>query len=94
MHVALSVETPNRNVGPARIRCVDALFSLIGSMAYRKDAEVALVAGEALANYADAYSPNNVIWSVMLSAQKEVVPQLDMALRCGVGKAFVWCAFS
>ena len=52
----------NRSVGPARIQCVDALFSLIGSMAFRKDNEVALVAGEALADYADAYSPNTA-WS-------------------------------
>jgi proteasome component ECM29 len=53
----------NRSVGPARIQCVDALFSLIGSMAFRKDPEVALVAGEALAAYADAYSPNSAVWS-------------------------------
>jgi hypothetical protein len=36
---------------------------LIGSMAFRKDNEVALVAGEALADYADAISPNNAVWS-------------------------------
>jgi hypothetical protein len=53
----------NRSVGPARIQCIDALFSLIGSMAFRKDHEVALVAGEALADYADAYSPNSAVWS-------------------------------
>jgi hypothetical protein len=53
----------NQSVGPARIQCVDALFSLIGSMAFRKDNEVALVAGEALADYADAISPNNAVWS-------------------------------
>jgi proteasome component ECM29 len=52
----------NRSVGPARIQCVDALFSLIGSMAFRKDNEVALVAGEALAEYADACS-NTAVWS-------------------------------
>lgn len=51
-----------RSVGPARIQCVDALFSLIGSMAFRKDSEVALVAGEALAEYADACS-NTAVWS-------------------------------
>ena len=53
----------NRSVGPARIQCVDALFTLIGSNAFRKDPEVALVAGEALADYADAYGPKCVVWS-------------------------------
>jgi proteasome component ECM29 len=54
--------TPNRNVGPARIQCVDALFSLIGSNAFRKDPEIALVAGEALSDYADAYGSDSVVW--------------------------------
>jgi proteasome component ECM29 len=51
------------SIGSARIQCVDALFELIGSMAFRKDGEIALVAGEALATYADAYSPDNAVWS-------------------------------
>ena len=50
-------------VGPARLQSLDALFSAIGSTAFRKDPEVALLAGEALAAYADAYSPDNAVWS-------------------------------
>lgn len=53
----------NRSVGPARIQCVDAIFNMIGSSAFRKDPEVAMVAGEALADYADAYGPESAIWS-------------------------------
>ena len=41
--------TSNENVDG----CVDALFSLLGSDSYKKQNEVALVAGEALAKYAD-----------------------------------------
>ena len=55
--------TDATNIGSARIQCVGALFELIGSMAFRSDAEIALVAGEALATYADAYSPDNAVWS-------------------------------
>jgi len=55
--------TADRSVGPARIQCVDALSTLIGSNAFRKDPEVALVAGEALADYADAYGPDSAVWS-------------------------------
>ena len=61
-YVADDKFTPNRNVGPARIQCVDALFNLIGSTAYRKDPEVALVAGEALSDYADSYGSDSVVW--------------------------------
>ena len=50
-------------IGLARLQCVDALFTAVGSMAFRKDPEVALLAGEALAAYADAYSPKNAVWS-------------------------------
>lgn len=52
------------NIGQARLRSIDALFAAIGSSAFRKDPEVALLAGEALAAYADAYSPENAVWSV------------------------------
>jgi hypothetical protein len=50
-------------IGQARLECVDALFTVNGSTAFRKDPEVALLAGEALAAYADAYSPKNAVWS-------------------------------
>jgi proteasome component ECM29 len=59
----VSTDSERLNLGAARLQCVDALFSLIGSMAYRKDSEVALVAGEALALYADAYNVDNGAWS-------------------------------
>jgi len=51
------------NLGLARLACVDALFECLGSMAYRKDEEISIVVGEALASYADAYSPENAVWS-------------------------------
>jgi proteasome component ECM29 len=51
------------NLGAARLDCVEALFSLLGSTAFRKDEEIALITGEALACYADAYSPKDVVWS-------------------------------
>lgn len=53
------------DLGPARLSCVDALFSLLGSQAFRADEEVALVAGEALALYAD--TPVGAVWSSHLS---------------------------
>jgi len=53
----------NVSLGPARLGCVDAVFNLLGSMSFRKDEEIGLVAGEALASYADAFSPENATWS-------------------------------
>lgn len=50
------------NLGSARLKCVDALFLMLGSAAYRKDEEVALATGEALAVYCDAFSPEDVSW--------------------------------
>ena len=39
-----------------RSDCVEALFKLLGSDAFRKDEEIGLVIGEALALFAEAYS--------------------------------------
>lgn len=52
-----------KKLGDARLQCVEALFALLGSTAFRKDEEVALWAGEALADYCDSFSPKNVTWS-------------------------------
>lgn len=52
------------NIGHARLRSLDALFAAIGSVAFRKDPEIGLLAGEALAAYADAFSPENAVWSI------------------------------
>lgn len=41
---------------PERLECVDALFKLLGSEAFRKDEEIGLAIGEALALFAEAYS--------------------------------------
>jgi len=49
----------SEGLGPSRLACVDALFSLLGSAAFRVDEEVALVTGEALALYADSYAPDS-----------------------------------
>lgn len=45
-----------------RYRCFQAILLLLGSTSYRKDEEIALVAGEALALYSDAYSPVNATY--------------------------------
>ena len=50
-------------LGEARLKCVDALFLMLGSTSFRKDEEVALWAGEALADYSDSFSPKDVTWS-------------------------------
>ncbi len=39
-----------------RLECVAALFKLLGSDSFRKDEEIGLVVGEALALFAEAYS--------------------------------------
>jgi len=54
--------TVDSSLGDARLICVESLFLLLGSTSFRKDEEVALWAGEALAEYCDAYSPLNVAW--------------------------------
>jgi proteasome component ECM29 len=60
--VSVNARGEDVGLGPARVKCADALFTLLGSMSFRKDEEIGLVAGEALACYADAYSPKNVVW--------------------------------
>ena len=47
-----------------RLQSVDGVFALLGSTSFRKDAEISLVAGEALAAYADAYSPEGAKWTI------------------------------
>jgi len=50
-------------LGNARLQCVESLFDLLGSAAFQKHNEISLVTGEALAHYADAYSPEGAVWS-------------------------------
>jgi proteasome component ECM29 len=64
-------DDPDQCLGPARLQCVEALFLMLGSTSFRKDEEIALVAGEALAFYADAFSPEDVVWS----SQSDVWPK-------------------
>jgi hypothetical protein len=45
----------NQQFWSAGSECFDALFRLLGSDAFRKDEEIALSVGEALATYASAY---------------------------------------
>ena len=54
-------------LGPPRLICVDALFSLLGSPAFKADQEVGLIVGEALALYADSYAPDSTTWSSNVS---------------------------
>lgn len=61
----------SKDLGDARLKAVDAIFLLLGSTAFRKDEEVALWAGEALAAYSDAYSPKDVEWSTSKSVWPE-----------------------
>lgn len=57
-------DSPIGSLKHLRLQCVDGIFALLGSTSFRKDAEISLVAGEALAAYADAYSPEGSEWSV------------------------------
>lgn len=50
-------------LGEACLKCVDALFLMLESTSFREDEEVALWAGEALADYSDSFSPKDVTWS-------------------------------
>jgi len=50
-------------IGPNRLKCVDGLFALLGSASSRKDPVISLIAGEALAKFADAYSPVGAVWT-------------------------------
>jgi hypothetical protein len=59
-------------IGRSRLQCAMTLFTLLGSHAYQKDEELALTVGEALAHYADAYSPRNVVWSSEVSSWPEI----------------------
>ena len=53
-------EGTKHSLGSVRLACVDGLFVLLGD-AYRKDPEIALVVGEALAKYADSLGDG--IWA-------------------------------
>ena len=57
-------DSPIGSLKHLRLQCVDGIFALLGSNSFRKDAEISLVAGEALAAFADAYSPEGSEWSV------------------------------
>lgn len=56
-----NTEDVSVDLGPARLQCTEALFSILGGAAYRKDEELSLAVGEALAAYADAFG--NAKWS-------------------------------
>lgn len=51
------------DLGSKRIECVDALTCLLGSSAFRSDEELGIVVGEALSDFADAFSPPGAVWS-------------------------------
>lgn len=69
--VCSSSSSNHDRIGTARLECVEALFSLMGSSSYRKDPEFMLVVGEALAFYADAYSPDGVTWTYPMQDKPE-----------------------
>ena len=50
-------------LGRRRLECVEAVMGLLGSSANKKDPELALVVGEALSDFADAYSPDGCVWT-------------------------------
>lgn len=58
-------------IGQTRLQCMGALFKALGSEAFRKSNEIALAAGEAIAKYADAYSPQNVTWSNLVQEKTD-----------------------
>ena len=42
------------DLGPARLQCIESLFTIIGSAVHRKDEELSLIVGESLVKFADA----------------------------------------
>ncbi|KAL3920061.1 MAG: hypothetical protein SGILL_003448 [Bacillariaceae sp.] len=59
--VVITSQRPETSIQTAQSECVDAIFKLLGSDAFRKDEEIALSAGEALATFASAYRSDNVL---------------------------------
>uniref|UniRef100_A0A7S4MII8 Non-specific serine/threonine protein kinase n=1 Tax=Odontella aurita TaxID=265563 RepID=A0A7S4MII8_9STRA len=59
-----SVSGDAMSVHEVRMLTVDALFALLGSTAFRKDPEISITVGEAIAVYADAYSPEGAVWTL------------------------------
>ena len=49
-------------IADVRRKCAQGILNLQASDVMRKDEEILLVAGEALADYADSYSPNSDCW--------------------------------
>ena len=66
-------------LGQARLSCVESLFALLGSTASRKDPEISLVVGEALACYADAYCPEGATWTTPNSDKPEMFDEMYSA---------------
>lgn len=63
------------DIGRVRLECVYTLFDLLGSISNRKDPELSLAIGAALAMYADAYSPEGCKWSSPQSITQEIFCQ-------------------
>lgn len=61
--VCLGSSSTGAGVVLGRLECVEALFGLLGSNASRHNEEVSLAAGDALAEYADSYSPTGATWT-------------------------------
>jgi hypothetical protein len=53
--LAAAAPFPGLQISSARSECIDALINLLGSDAFRKDEEVALSVGEALATLTEVY---------------------------------------
>jgi len=56
-------KSQGNEIGRRRLECIEGLLALLGSSANKKDPELALVVGEALSDYADAYSPEGCVWT-------------------------------
>lgn len=61
---ATSLNNRSESLHKARHTCVQATLSTLGSMAFRKEEEIALVVGEALGKYADScnYASSSLVW--------------------------------
>jgi proteasome component ECM29 len=55
--------TEHVKIGSCRLECASSLVEILGSASYRKSEEISIAVGEALGEYADAYSPMNVVWT-------------------------------
>lgn len=93
--LAATAASSGSQTATARSECVDALFKLLGSDAFRKDEEIALSVGESLATFAEAYRIEDA--AAWATAGSQLPSDMDLAFALNspppvqVRKANVLC---